>query len=107
MTRDVVHKSEPIRPTICESVVEGMVTNPMTHIGVIGLKARDVEQNLLRPPEHGRREEKRVVDCVELDGISLTWGLGLRLGRRRGWPRLCQVGRLGGDPLGGVWGLHG
>ena len=59
-----------MKPISCEGVVEGMITKPMTQITPNELAVRDVEQNLLRPPKHGVRQETLVVDFVELEGAA-------------------------------------
>ena len=86
-TKDAVGESEPIRPIRCEGVVKGMLTKPMTQITPTRLTVKDVEQNLLRPPKHGSRQETRVVEFVELEGAadailigfpdSVDWGFAL------------------------------
>ena len=86
-TRGAVRESEPIRPISCEGVVKGMLSKPITQITAIELTVKDVEQNLLRLPKHGIRQETRVVEFVELEGAAdailigspdlVAWGFSL------------------------------
>ena len=65
-----------------------MLTKPMTQITPVSLTVKDVEQNLLRPPKHGSRQETRVIEFVELEGAAdailigfpdlVVWGFALQ-----------------------------